>query len=166
MLMQVTNAPPSPAQETWPATWRHSRLGKAGLALLGLAFLIATCIQLQGVLTKQWHKDYRWAARNDGVQLWQFAQDAYCCKVPRQQPMHAKLMMSNALPAPARQHMAYWCWQISRFTSCTIVRQTAEVLQQHTPAVVSACTPPTWQQLIHLPWLLRLLRSPCCVLRV
>jgi hypothetical protein len=59
MLMQVTNAPPRPAQETWPATWRHSSLGKAGLALLGLAFLIATCIQLQGVLTKQWHKDYR-----------------------------------------------------------------------------------------------------------
>jgi hypothetical protein len=30
-----------------------------GLALLGIAFIIATCIQLQGVLTKQWHKDYR-----------------------------------------------------------------------------------------------------------
>ncbi|WIA33283.1 hypothetical protein OEZ86_006424 [Tetradesmus obliquus] len=56
---EVTHAPPSPAQETWPATWRHSSLGKAGLALLGLAFLIATCIQLQGVLSKQWHKDYR-----------------------------------------------------------------------------------------------------------
>eukprot|EP00882_Tetradesmus_deserticola_P000224 GHRQ01000251.1.p1 GENE.GHRQ01000251.1~~GHRQ01000251.1.p1 ORF type:complete len:491 (+),score=179.67 GHRQ01000251.1:108-1580(+) len=56
---EVTDAPPAPAAETWPATWRHSSLGKAGLALLGLAFLIATCIQLQGVLSKQWHKDYR-----------------------------------------------------------------------------------------------------------
>jgi hypothetical protein len=64
MLLQVTNAPPSPAQETWPATWRHSSAGKAGLTLLGLAFLIATCIQLQGVLTKQWHKDYRYVACN------------------------------------------------------------------------------------------------------
>jgi hypothetical protein len=61
--IQVTNTPPSPAQETWPATWRHSSLGKAGLALLGLAFLIATCIQLQGVLTKQWHKDYKCGLR-------------------------------------------------------------------------------------------------------
>jgi hypothetical protein len=28
--------------------------------LLGIAFVIATCIQLQGVLTKQWHRDYRY----------------------------------------------------------------------------------------------------------
>ncbi|KAF6251191.1 hypothetical protein COO60DRAFT_1562294 [Scenedesmus sp. NREL 46B-D3] len=56
---EVTDAPPSPAKETWPATWRHTSLGKAGLTLLGIAFLIATCIQLQGVFSKQWHKDYR-----------------------------------------------------------------------------------------------------------
>lgn len=67
LLLQVTNAPPSPAQETWPATWRYSSLGKAGLALLGLAFLIATCIQLQGVLSKQWHKDYRCAVHSEAA---------------------------------------------------------------------------------------------------
>eukprot|EP00775_Hariotina_reticulata_P013549 gene13549-13676_t len=33
--------------------------GKVGLALLGFAFIIATIIQLQGVLLRQWHKDYR-----------------------------------------------------------------------------------------------------------
>lgn len=27
---------------------------------MGAAFCIATCIQLQGVLSKQWHRDYRY----------------------------------------------------------------------------------------------------------
>lgn len=39
--------------------WRYSTGGGVGLAVLGIAFLIATCIQLQGVLTRQWHRDYR-----------------------------------------------------------------------------------------------------------
>jgi hypothetical protein len=30
-----------------------------GLAVLGIAFCIATAIQLQGVLTFGWHRDYR-----------------------------------------------------------------------------------------------------------
>ena len=34
--------------EGWPGSWRFSQAGRAGLALVGLSFLIATCIQLQG----------------------------------------------------------------------------------------------------------------------
>lgn len=56
---KVKNLPDEGGSETWPATWRHTGLGRAGLALLGISFIIATCIQLQGVLTRQWHKDYR-----------------------------------------------------------------------------------------------------------
>lgn len=46
-------------KEGWPSVWRYSVGGRVGLALLGIAFTIATCIQLQGVLTQQWHRDYR-----------------------------------------------------------------------------------------------------------
>lgn len=61
-LLQVRHMPTEPVapKEGWPATWRHSTGGRIGLALLGISFCIATCIQLQGVLTKQWHRDYRW----------------------------------------------------------------------------------------------------------
>ncbi|KAI8469725.1 MAG: hypothetical protein J3K34DRAFT_521879 [Monoraphidium minutum] len=45
--------------EGWPNSWRFSTAGRVGLALVGLAFLIATAIQLQGVLTRGWHRDYR-----------------------------------------------------------------------------------------------------------
>lgn len=60
MLPQVRNVPTeaAPQKEGWPATWRHSVGGRVGLALLGISFCIATCIQLQGVLTRQWHRDY------------------------------------------------------------------------------------------------------------
>lgn len=57
--MRNIHAEPGSGKEGWPDTWRHSTGGRAGLALLGIAFLIATCIQLQGVLLRQWHKDYR-----------------------------------------------------------------------------------------------------------
>jgi hypothetical protein len=59
--LQVRHAPTQEGtgKEGWPSTWRHSAGGRVGLALLGIAFIIATCIQLQGVLTKQWHRDYR-----------------------------------------------------------------------------------------------------------
>jgi hypothetical protein len=56
---EVRHLPDQGSRETWPATWRHTGLGRAGLALMGVAFVIATCIQLQGVLSKQWHRDYR-----------------------------------------------------------------------------------------------------------
>eukprot|EP00879_Flechtneria_rotunda_P004568 GHRR01004823.1.p1 GENE.GHRR01004823.1~~GHRR01004823.1.p1 ORF type:complete len:318 (+),score=68.30 GHRR01004823.1:475-1428(+) len=57
---EVRQLPEQPNKgESWPATWRHSNLGRAGLAVLGVAFCIATCIQLQGVLSKAWHRDYR-----------------------------------------------------------------------------------------------------------
>lgn len=61
--LQVEGKPEvrGPSKEGWPATWRHNAGGRVGLALLGIAFTIATCIQLQGVVTKQWHRDYRWA---------------------------------------------------------------------------------------------------------
>lgn len=60
-VLQVRRVPEQlgAAQEGWPATWRHTAGGRVGLALLGIAFIIATCIQLQGVLTRQWHRDYR-----------------------------------------------------------------------------------------------------------
>lgn len=58
-VLQVHHTAAQPARETWPATWRHSTGGKVGLSLMGLAFLIATFIQLQGVFSKQWHRDYR-----------------------------------------------------------------------------------------------------------
>lgn len=48
-----------PQKEGWPSVWRYSVAGRVGLALLGIAFTIATCIQLQGVLTRLWHRDYR-----------------------------------------------------------------------------------------------------------
>jgi hypothetical protein len=35
---------------------RYSAGGRVGLALLGVAFLIATMIQLQGVFGRAWHK--------------------------------------------------------------------------------------------------------------
>jgi hypothetical protein len=61
MFDQVRNVPATEGskKEGWPATWRYNAGGRVGLALLGIAFIIATCIQLQGVLTRQWHKDYR-----------------------------------------------------------------------------------------------------------
>jgi len=62
LCLQVrgVKAQPGVRKECWPDIWRYSAGGRVGLALLGIAFTIATCIQLQGVLTRQWHKDYRW----------------------------------------------------------------------------------------------------------
>lgn len=59
--LQVRHVSPErgPPREGWPAPWRHSTGGRVGLAFLGIAFLIATAIQLQGVLSSVWHADYR-----------------------------------------------------------------------------------------------------------
>lgn len=49
----------APCGSPLPLHRRHSTGGRVGLALLGVAFTIATIIQLQGVFGRAWHKDYR-----------------------------------------------------------------------------------------------------------
>lgn len=72
LLVQVRGVSTQPGthKEGWPDIWRYSAGGRVGLALLGIAFTIATCIQLQGVLTRQWHMDYRWG---NGMMLYRWA---------------------------------------------------------------------------------------------
>lgn len=45
------------------ASWRDSGIGKLGLFVVGLAFLIAFIVMMQGALTKKFHRELRLKAR-------------------------------------------------------------------------------------------------------
>lgn len=40
-------------------SWQNSGLGRFGLVVLGLAFLAAATVMLQGVLTRKFHRELR-----------------------------------------------------------------------------------------------------------
>ncbi|KAK9830232.1 hypothetical protein WJX72_010471 [[Myrmecia] bisecta] len=45
--------------QTFPGSWQHSNIGKLGLAICGLAFVIATITQLKQAFWGQYHSDLR-----------------------------------------------------------------------------------------------------------
>ena len=47
LQLKVAEAEENTQQSSWPGSWRFSTIGRVGLAVIGLSFIIATCIQLQ-----------------------------------------------------------------------------------------------------------------------
>ncbi|KAF8067408.1 hypothetical protein HT031_002456 [Scenedesmus sp. PABB004] len=105
MVAAMRGTHDAPAKgEAWPVPWRHSRLGRAGLALLGLAFLIATAIQLQGVFSCAWRRDYRCArTRAAATPAWHPAAHVTpraCSQLPQLAGRPAKARRRRRAPPP------------------------------------------------------------------
>lgn len=56
--------------ECYPECWRDTEIGKAGLALFGIAFLIACITQLINVASKKWHSEINWARCQSKYEEW------------------------------------------------------------------------------------------------
>lgn len=45
--------------KNWPNDWRDTAIGRAGLILVGIAFIAATLVQLEQFFTKSFHNTIR-----------------------------------------------------------------------------------------------------------
>ncbi|KAL3162116.1 hypothetical protein ABBQ32_009828 [Trebouxia sp. C0010 RCD-2024] len=59
LIPRFKNIEDADSQGSFPNSWRNSGIGKFGLAVFGLAFLIATITQLQAALTRNFHYDMK-----------------------------------------------------------------------------------------------------------
>ncbi|KAL3147402.1 hypothetical protein ABBQ38_014468 [Trebouxia sp. C0009 RCD-2024] len=59
LIPRFKNIEDADSQGSFPDSWRNSGIGKFGLAVFGLAFLIATITQLQAALTRNFHYDMK-----------------------------------------------------------------------------------------------------------
>ncbi|KAI9009758.1 hypothetical protein BC832DRAFT_385904 [Gaertneriomyces semiglobifer] len=54
----------------FPNSWRTTRVRRAGLFVIGIAFAIACVIQLQGAFTRKWHYEMNWSKCKTKYERW------------------------------------------------------------------------------------------------